>query len=255
MKKKYSKLYNKYYFKNLSLVSYYAGKIVLNELYKLYKFTSVVDFGCGTGSWLKAANEIIKIKKELTGIDGEYSKTIHIFKDAKYIYKDLENKIFINKHDLAISLETAEHLSPERSKGFVKDLCSAADVVLFSAAVDGHGGTNHLNERTQSYWINLFKKNKYDPFIFINRKKYWFHKTFKKCPYYISGSFLFIKRRTKMYKKLIKYKVKKDTVVDIVHPYILTWRKDDNFGLKINLRRLLISLKRYLIRKLSLSSL
>ena len=107
------------------------------------------------------------------------------FKEAEIIFKNLEEEISLKKHDLAISVETAEHLSPGRAHSFVKDLCNTSDVVFFSGAVDGHGGANHLNEQTQSYWISIFNENGYDPFIFLDRKKYWFHKTFEKCPLYI----------------------------------------------------------------------
>tara|TARA_B100000579_G_C22804898_1_gene841943 strand:+ start:1027 stop:1794 length:768 start_codon:yes stop_codon:yes gene_type:complete len=246
---KYNKLYSEDYYENLSSVSYKGAKIVLNELYKVFPFKSMVDFGCGSASWLKAASEIIESEKKLTGIDGKYSKNIHIFNDANFIYTDLENEINVEKHDLAISLETAEHLSPKRAESFVRDLCKASDMILFSAAVDGHGGTNHLNENNQSYWISHFEKNDYDPFIFIDRKKYWYHESFKKCPYYISGSFLYIKRNTDWYKKLSPLKVKKNDLVDIVHPYILSWRKDENFGVKMNFRRFINSVKKFLKKK------
>lgn len=244
----YNKLYHKDYYKNLKEMSYQAGKVVLSDLYKIYKFKSVVDFGCGSGGWIKAAWDINNQIK-VTGIDGNYIKEILDFDKAEIIYKNLEENIEIKKHDLAISLETAEHLSPDRAYSFVKNLCEAADVVFFSAAVDGHGGANHLNEQPQSYWINIFKENGYDPFIFIDRKKYWYHKTFKKCPYYISGSFLYIKRNTIEYDLFKDFKVKEDFVVDIVHPYLLTWRKDENFGVKKNFQRFLVSIKKFIKKK------
>ena len=250
--KKYNKLYDSKYYNNLGSISYNAARIVLRDLYQIYPYTSLVDFGCGSASWLKAANEIIKKDKKLTGIDGDYSKNIHIFNDANFIYKNLEDEVNIEKHDLAISLETAEHLSPGRASSFVKDLCKASDVILFSAAVDGHGGTNHLNENNPSYWINHFKNNSYDPFIFLNRKKYWYHESFKKCPYYISGSFLYIKRDTYLYKRLDHLKVKDGELVDIIHPYILAWRKDENFGIKMNYRKFITSIKKFLKKKLNL---
>ena len=196
LKKKYldyDEFYHKNYYDNLKNISYFAAKIILGDLYKLYKFKSVVDFGCGSGGWIKSAWEIDN-NIEVTGIDGHYIKDILDFDEANILYKNLEEEVRVNKHDLAISVETAEHLSPGRAKTFVRDLCNASDVIFFSAAVDGHGGANHLNEQTQSYWIKIFEENKFDPFIFLDRKKYWFHKTFDKCPYYISGSFLYIKR-------------------------------------------------------------
>tara|TARA_Y100000992_G_scaffold92213_1_gene59338 strand:- start:319 stop:1086 length:768 start_codon:yes stop_codon:yes gene_type:complete len=246
--KSYNKFYNKNYFTNFKDISYNAAKVVLNDLYKIYKFKSVVDFGCGFGGWIRAAWEINNDIK-VTGIDGDYIKDILDFDKGEIIYKNLEENVNIKKHDLAISVETAEHLSPGRANTFVKDLCNSSDVIFFSAAVDGHGGANHLNEQTQSYWINIFNKNGFDPFIFLDRKKYWFHETFDKCPYYISGSFLYIKRDTDQYELFKKFKVQEDFVPDIVHPYILQWRKDENFGVKKNFDRLLASLKKFLRRK------
>jgi hypothetical protein len=50
------------------------------------------------------------------------------------------------RFDLAISLEVAEHL-PEGSAGaLVSTLIEAAPVVVFSAAIKGQSGTNHINE-------------------------------------------------------------------------------------------------------------
>jgi hypothetical protein len=49
----------------------------------------------------------------------------------------------------------------------VADLCSAADVVLFSAAIPGQGGPGseeHPNEQWQSYWAQLFVDAGYHAF-------------------------------------------------------------------------------------------
>ena len=60
------------------------------------------------------------------------------------------------RFDLAISLEVAEHLAPQRSESLVRDLCALADVVLFAAAVPFQGGAGHVNERWQSWWAQRF---------------------------------------------------------------------------------------------------
>jgi hypothetical protein len=79
---------------------------------------------------------------------------------------DLRESVTITRtFDLAVSLEVAEHLPPERGEGFVEDLCRLAPVVLFSAAVPGQGDpkhTGHLNERWQSYWASLFHERGYE---------------------------------------------------------------------------------------------
>ena len=61
-------------------------------------------------------------------------------------------------------------------------------------------------------------------------------------------SFLYINKDTELYNLLEKFKVKDNFVVDIVHPNILKWRKDEYFELKHNLRRTFVSFKKYLRR-------
>lgn len=60
------------------------------------------------------------------------------------------------RFDLAICLEVAEHLPPERADGFVAELAGAADFVLFSAAIPFQGGYGHVNEQWPSYWAERF---------------------------------------------------------------------------------------------------
>lgn len=44
----------------------------------------------------------------------------------------------------------------------VTALTDAAPVILFSAAVPGQGGNNHINEQWPEYWCQLFKALGYD---------------------------------------------------------------------------------------------
>jgi hypothetical protein len=41
-------------------------------------------------------------------------------------------------------------------------LTSAADTVLFSAAIPGQGGDNHINEQWPAYWQGLFRSSGFD---------------------------------------------------------------------------------------------
>ena len=61
----------------------------------------------------------------------------------------------IDAFDVAVSLETAEHLPPWSARSFVKSLARPR-LVIFSAAQPGQGGTLHLNERPLSYWRARF---------------------------------------------------------------------------------------------------
>jgi hypothetical protein len=65
---------------------------------------------------------------------------------------------FDRRFDLALALEVAEHLPPERAEGFISDLLSAAPLVLFSAAVPGQGGEGHVNEQWPQWWAERFAR-------------------------------------------------------------------------------------------------
>ena len=43
------------------------------------------------------------------------------------------------------------------------NLTSFSDVILFSAAIPGQGGTHHVNEQWPSYWIEKFAARGYVP--------------------------------------------------------------------------------------------
>src|SRR5690606_3308787 len=50
----------------------------------------------------------------------------------------------------------AEHLPQECAETFVSSLCDHADRIIFSAAIPGQGGQNHINEQWTDYWGEIF---------------------------------------------------------------------------------------------------
>lgn len=135
-----------------------SAKEVVPLFLSYYKPKSVLDIGCGLGTWLKIFEEN---QCEIFGIDGDYVQTEDLLIDSdKFKYLDLNFKFNLNKKfDLVTSLEVAEHILPENAKGFVDSICSHGDIVLFSAAIPGQEGTLHYNERNNNYWIDLFAQN------------------------------------------------------------------------------------------------
>jgi len=133
-----------------------AGQVV-PYLVSLFNPQSVVDVGCGIGTW--AAEFRRQGVPKVMGIDGAYvDKSQLRIPESSFLSRDLEQPLAsIQTFDLAISVEVAEHLSPNRASSFVEDLILLAPVVVFSAAVPFQGGTNHVNEQWVSYWHSLFE--------------------------------------------------------------------------------------------------
>ena len=149
--------------RNLSLTS--AGK-TLHHLKKFYDFSTVVDFGCGTGTWLKVCQEIGC--KNTLGLDDYAEETLLEIPKENFLRKNIGESIELKKkYDLAISLEAAEHIGKDFSENIVKNLVHASDVILFSAALPGQGGTNHVNEQPPNFWAEKFKKHKFVQYDFL----------------------------------------------------------------------------------------
>lgn len=149
--------YKDSFFQNRHAATFAAAKTILGLVREvLPPLHSAVDIGCGVGSWLAAARELGV--EEILGMDGKWVNRaqLQIPQDC-FIERDLDQEIDVaRRFDLAISLEVAEHLAPQRAQGFVHSLTALADFVLFSAAVPGQGGTGHVNEQWQDFWLALF---------------------------------------------------------------------------------------------------
>jgi SAM-dependent methyltransferase len=133
---------------------------------------SVVDVGCGDGSWLVAFQR--HGVDEILGLDGTYvdSELLQISKD-RFQPCDLSKPFEVGRvFDLAVSLEVAEHLPSECAPVFVECLTRLAPAVLFSAAIPLQGGNHHINEQWPDEWARLFREHDYHPVDSI-RKRVW----------------------------------------------------------------------------------
>ena len=115
-------IYDKLFFDQMTEGSLSSARVVLPILFHYFAPESVVDVGCGRGTWLKAAAEC-GVKK-LLGLDGDYVNRDALLIDARNFQAcDLAKRIELPKRfDLAISVEVAEHLPFDRSESFVADL-------------------------------------------------------------------------------------------------------------------------------------
>ena len=159
--------YSHSFFDRQSEKSYSAATLVVPHVLRLVGVTSVVDFGCGVGTWLRAFQE--HGVDDLLGFEGDWITEKRQFVSPGTIQiMDLnEPRAAPRPYALAMSLEVAEHLLPESAEPFVAALCASAPVVLFSAAIPGQGGTKHINERWQDYWAGLFAENDFEAWDII----------------------------------------------------------------------------------------
>jgi SAM-dependent methyltransferase len=122
---------------------------------------SVIDFGCGPGAWLRAFIE--NGVREVRGIDGDYVEQEKLLIDPQhFVVADLTKAFSLDRnYDLAVCIEVAEHLPEASAAALIEQLTSAAPAVVFSAAIPGQGGTNHVNEQWLQYWRDLFTERKF----------------------------------------------------------------------------------------------
>jgi len=138
-----------------------SAKIVTALLTECMPVRSVVDVGCGVGTWLAAFMEAGA--EEIAGYDGPYVERQELVIPPTCFHPaNLEHLLSLDRrYDLALCLEVGEHLPEAAAPVLVESLTGASDLVLFSAAIPGQGGTSHLNERWPGYWAEMFRARGY----------------------------------------------------------------------------------------------
>lgn len=209
--------YNKQFYDSQKSESYDAARIIVPLIIYQYKPQSVIDIGCGLGTWLKVWSE--NGTNDYLGIDGSYvnQKDLLISKEH-FRAEDLNSDFIVDKrYDLAECLEVAEHLPIERSKIFVQKLVQLSDIILFSAALPFQGGTDHLNENWLEYWAILFNNQGYVPIDFI-RKKTWNNSL---VPFWYRQNIIIFAKSEK--KDIFKNDPILEGSLSIIHPEMLLW--------------------------------
>lgn len=117
---------------------------------------SVLDVGCGSGTWLRAALE--RGAAEVLGVEGaEVPQDMMRVPHDLITHADLNQPFNLHRRfELVMCLETAEHLEPESAETLVESLVRHGDTILFSAAIPGQPGIHHVNCQWPSYWQRLF---------------------------------------------------------------------------------------------------
>lgn len=138
-----------------------SAAVVVPIVLELVEPQSVVDVGCGAGSWLHVFNELGV--DDFLGVDGDYVDRAQLeIPEERFVPADLSEGVELDRRfDLAVSLEVAEHLPAEAADTLVQSLVGLAPAVLFSAAIPGQGGAGHVNEQWPDYWVGRFQDRGY----------------------------------------------------------------------------------------------
>ncbi len=143
---------------------------------------SVVDVGCGLGTWLyifekQGVDKILGLDNSKTNLNNL------LIKKEQFIAYNLSEKITLNqKFDMALCLEVAEHLPENKADILINSLVNLSDVIVFSAAIPKQGGQGHINEQWHTYWQEKFEKYNFQfydvlrPAFWQNEKVDWWYK-------------------------------------------------------------------------------
>ncbi|MEC4985367.1 MAG: Wzt carbohydrate-binding domain-containing protein [Oscillatoria sp. PMC 1068.18] len=212
-------IYNQDFFTELQVGSRESAREIVPLLLDLIQPQTVVDIGCGDGTWLSvfAENGIT----EYLGIDGDYVKQEMLqIPLENFLAKDLQQPLQLEKKfDLILSLEVAEHLPESCAEMFINSLTKLGEIIVFSAAIPYQGGTEHLNEQWADYWLKLFQQRGFQVRDCL-RSKIWDNPRIE--PWYAQNMLVFVEENSLVNYSRLAAEIKESnlTQLSIVHPQI-----------------------------------
>lgn len=209
------------FFREVESESALSSRELIPYLLRFVNPKSVLDVGCGTGFFLRSFMDMGVI--DILGLDGDYvPRDMLRIPEEQFIVHDLESEFVLDRrYDLVMCLEVAEHVSDQASDSLIKSLVRHGDLIAFSAAVPGQGGTNHVNERYLSYWHEKFSAQGYEmadilrPLIWDREKISWFYRQ----------NLVFFVRKGSIHEELLE-NYPYCPIQDIVHPHIFNYKND-----------------------------
>lgn len=123
---------------------------------------SLLDVGCGTGTWLKVAQQLGIT--DVFGVDGVAIPAGQLLiSSSLFRNQDLTIPLSLGrKFDAAICFEVAEHLPEQNASTLINSLVSHSDLIIFSAGAPGQDGQNHVNCQWPEYWQKKFNESNFE---------------------------------------------------------------------------------------------
>src|SRR5262249_20771877 len=118
---------------NLNKHTVGGARAALAYVFRDFKPRSMLDVGCGPGTWLRAALDLGI--GDVKGVDGLELDESTLFVDNAIIQRcNLTTPFALNRSfDLALCLEVGEHLEEAAASTLIDSLTKHADHILFSA--------------------------------------------------------------------------------------------------------------------------
>lgn len=162
-----SHIYDKLFYEYQREGSQRSALNLLPALINALNINSVLDVGCGAGAWL-SAYKVLGVS-DCIGVDGEYVDRSMLMIDQNIFHpEDITKPFNLNRQfDIVQCLEVAEHVPTECSSTLIQNIIKHGKLVLFSAAVPGQGGEEHINEQPYEFWRDTFSNYGYRLFDYI----------------------------------------------------------------------------------------
>lgn len=207
--------YSRSYYESLGSLARSSAEVVVPYVLDILQPQSVLDVGCGTGTWLAVFGE--HGVADVCGIDGDHVRPDRLeIPRERFVAHDLTRPIDLGRtFDLAVSLEVAEHLPAASAEQFVALLTGSAPAVLFSAAIPLQGGVQHRNEQWQGYWAALFAAN---GFVAVDCIRPYVWSRPEVATWYAQNTLLFVRRDRVDGRATAAMAAASGMPLDVVHP-------------------------------------
>ncbi len=207
--------YNQTYHSEIQDTAFQSAKYVIKIIIDMLHPHSVIDVGCGRGSWLKAWQDAGI--QDIYGVDGGNQDVSQLLISTQYFKEFDLNKVFKmeRKFDLVTCLEVVEHLHSSTADNIIQSLVSLSDKIIFSAAIPHQGGFKHLNEQWPSYWVEKFEKHGY---VFLDALRWSLLSNEKIAWWYRQNLFIIMKKE--LYENSYSHLPKYSSEFYLMHKYV-----------------------------------
>jgi SAM-dependent methyltransferase len=205
----------------------YTAKVIERILSGWFAIDSVLDLGCGIGTWLDVFSK--GGQRSIVGVEAERLADSELVIDQKhFINADISLPVDLKKRfDLVLLLETAEHINAKFAPIIIDNAARHSDLILFSAAIPGQGGLDHVNEQLPEYWVKLFDMCDFEVFDIV-RHSIWNDDCIPS--WYRQNLLVFSRRSSEAHRRITSLGFRpSDPPLGRVHPSLLQWYSHELF--------------------------